>query len=105
MQEAGGSNPLVPTRYNKTLPLWWGFVVFGLGYGVEPPDRLTGLALVDKDKGIVGYCLYDKDERSIYDMAVLPEYRTDKNASSRKLFAEVIKKIKEIDGEWVNEQK
>ncbi len=23
-------NPLVPTRYNKTLPLWWGFVVFGL---------------------------------------------------------------------------
>ena len=67
---------------------------------LQSPERLTGLALVDKDKGIVGYCLYDKDERSIYDMAVLPEYRTDKNASSHKLFAEVIKKIKEIGGEW-----
>ena len=70
---------------------------------LQSPERLTGLALVDKDKGIVGYCLYDKDERSIYDMAVLPEYRTDKNASSHKLFAEVIKKIKEIGGEWTAE--
>ncbi len=31
MQEVGGSNPLVPTRYNKTLPLRRGFVVFGFG--------------------------------------------------------------------------
>ena len=67
---------------------------------LQSPERLTGLALVDKDQGVVGYCLYDKDERSIYDMAVLPEYRTDKNASSRKLFAETIKKVKEIGGEW-----
>lgn len=67
---------------------------------LQSPDRLTGLALVDKDKGVVGYCLYDKDERYISDMAVLPEYRTDENASSRKLFAEVIKKVKEIGGEW-----
>lgn len=67
---------------------------------LQSPERLTGLALVDKDKGVVGYCLYDKDERSIYDMAVLPEYRKDKNASSRKLFVETLKKIKEIGGEW-----
>lgn len=67
---------------------------------LQSPKRLTGLALVDKDKGVVGYCLYDKDERSIYDMAVLPEYRTDKNASSGKLFTETIKKVKEIGGEW-----
>ena len=31
VQEVGGSNPLVPTRYNKTLPLRQGFVVFGFG--------------------------------------------------------------------------
>jgi hypothetical protein len=67
---------------------------------LQSPERLTGLALVDKDKGVVGYCLYDKDERYISDMAVLPEYRTDKNASSRKLFAQTIKKVKEIGGEW-----
>ena len=33
-------------------------------------------------------------------VAEWPEYRTDKNASSRKLFAETIKKVREIGGEW-----
>ena len=61
---------------------------------------LTGLTLVEEFKGVVGYCLYDKDERYISDMAVLPEYRTDKNASSRRLMAEMIKRVKEIGGEW-----
>lgn len=70
---------------------------------LQRPDNMDGLVLVDNDKGIVGYCLYDKDEKSIYDMAVLPEYRTDENASSRKLFAEVVRKIKEIGGEWKGE--
>ena len=66
----------------------------------EAGEKLTGLALVDEIKGVVGYCLYDKDERYISDMAVLPEYRTDKNASSRRLMAEMIKRVKEIGGEW-----
>ena len=63
-------------------------------------DRLSGLVLVDEIKGAVGYCLYDEEEKYISDMAVLPEYRKDKNASSQKLMAEMIKKIKEIGGEW-----
>ncbi|MDO4162298.1 MAG: hypothetical protein Q4D80_04775 [Pseudomonadota bacterium] len=67
---------------------------------LQSPDRLQGLALVDADKGIVGYCLYDKEEKSVYDMAVLPKYRTDKNASSKKLFGELIRRIREIGGEW-----
>jgi ribosomal protein S18 acetylase RimI-like enzyme len=66
----------------------------------EAGEKLTGLVLVDEFKGVVGYCLYDKDERYISDMAVLPEYRTDKNASSRRLMAEMIKRVKEIGGEW-----
>ena len=64
------------------------------------PDRPSGLALVDEYKGVVGYCLYDKDEKHIYDMAVLPEYRKDKNASSGKLFAETMRRVKELGGEW-----
>ena len=67
---------------------------------LQKPERLSGLALVDAQKGVVGYCLYDKAEKEIYDMAVLPEYRTDKNASSRKLFGELIRRIKDMDGEW-----
>ena len=63
-------------------------------------DRLTGLALVDEDKGIVGYCLYNEEERYISDMAVLPEYRKDKNASSKKLLAEMIRRVNEIGGKW-----
>ncbi|MBO5441517.1 MAG: hypothetical protein J6A09_03000, partial [Alphaproteobacteria bacterium] len=64
------------------------------------PDRPSGLALVDEYKGVVGYCLYDKDKKHIYDMAVLPEYRKDKNASSGKLFAETMRRVKELGGEW-----
>ena len=55
----------------------------------EAGDRLTGLALVDEDKGVVGYCLYNEKERYISDMAVLPEYRKDKNASSKRLLTEI----------------
>ena len=33
-------------------------------------------------------------------MAVLPEYRTDKNASSRRLLGEMVRKVREIGGEW-----
>ena len=67
---------------------------------LQAPKDMSGLVLVDSDKGVVGYCLYDKDEKSIYDMAVLPEYRTDKNASSKKMFSELIKRIRNIGGEW-----
>ncbi len=71
--------------------------------GLQIPNEPSGLVLVDKDKGVVGYCLYDKNERSVYDMAVLPEYRKDKNASSGKLFAETVREIKKLGGEWTAE--
>ena len=71
--------------------------------GLQIPDEPSGLVLVDKDKGVVGYCLYDKEEKSVYDMAVLPEYRKDKNASSGKLFAETVREIKKLGGEWTAE--
>ena len=67
---------------------------------LQAPEKMSGLALVDVDKGVVGYCLYDKEEKSIYDMAVLPEYRTDKNASSKKLFGELIRRVRDMGGEW-----
>ena len=67
---------------------------------LQVPDRLSGQAIVDEEKGIVGYCLYDKEEKELYDMAVLPEYRTDQNASSRKLLAEVIREVRKTGGEW-----
>ena len=38
-------------------------------------------------------------------MAVLPEYRTDKNASSRKLFAEMMRVINKEGGEWSAEMR
>ena len=67
---------------------------------LQAPEKMSGLVLVDADKGVVGYCLYDKKEKSIYDMAVLPEYRTDKNASSKKLFGELIRRVRDMGGEW-----
>lgn len=67
---------------------------------LQTPDHVEGLVLVDEAKGIVGYCLYDSKEKDIYDMAVLPEYRKDKNGSSLKLLGETIKKVKEFGGEW-----
>ena len=64
-----------------------------------PTEDPQGLLL--KDKGVVvGYAVWSEKEHSIYDMAVLPEYRKDKNASSLKLLNEVVKKIKSIGGEW-----
>ena len=71
--------------------------------GLQIPNEPSGLVLIDKDKGVVGYCLYDKEEKSVYDMAVLPEYRKDKNASSGKLFAETVREIKKLGGEWTAE--
>lgn len=70
---------------------------------LQVPQCMAGFVLVDANKGIVGYCLYDKEEKSVYDMAVLPEYRTDKNASSKKLFGSLIKRIRDIGGEWTAE--
>lgn len=67
---------------------------------LQVPDKMSGLVIEDKEKGVVGYCLYDKEAKEIYDMAVLPEYRTDKNASSQKLFAELMRVIKQEGGEW-----
>ena len=67
---------------------------------LQTPDHVEGLVLVDEARGIVGYCLYDSKEKDIYDMAVLPEYRKDKNGSSLKLLGETIKKVKEFGGEW-----
>ena len=70
---------------------------------LQQPENLAGKVLVDKNKGVVGYCLWDEQEKSVYDMAVLPEYRKDKNASSAKLFLEAQKEIRKIGGEWTAE--
>jgi hypothetical protein len=67
---------------------------------LQIPQRLSGKVLVDKDKGVVGYMLYDEKEKHVYDMAVLPQYRTDKNKSSFKLSLEVMKDLREKGGEW-----
>ncbi|MBO7097021.1 MAG: hypothetical protein J6W11_00065, partial [Alphaproteobacteria bacterium] len=63
-------------------------------------DHLDGFVIEDREKGVVGHILYDKEKKEIYDMAVLPEYCTDQNASSRKLFAEMIKEVKNEGGQW-----
>lgn len=67
---------------------------------LQAPDNMAGFVIEDREKGVVGYCLYDKEEKSIYDMAVLPEYRTDKNASYKKLFAEMMCTINKEGGKW-----
>jgi hypothetical protein len=72
---------------------------------LQAPDNMSGFVIEDREKGVVGYCLYNKEEKSIYDMAVLPEYRKDKNASSRKLFAEMIRVIHKDGGEWSAEMR
>ena len=64
-----------------------------------PSEDAQGLLLKDKGK-VVGYVIWSEKEHSIYDMAVLPEYRKDKNASSLKLLYESVKKIRAIGGEW-----
>lgn len=64
-----------------------------------PESDPQGLLLKDKDV-VVGYVVWSEKEHSIYDMAVLPEYRKDKNASSLKLLNEMVKKVKSIGGEW-----
>ena len=72
---------------------------------LQPPEDMAGFVIEDREKGVVGYCLYDAKEKSIYDMAVLPEYRTDKNASSKKLFAEMMRVIREDGGKWSAEMR
>ena len=73
---------------------------------LERPDNdedLAGLVIEDREKGVVGYCLYEKigeDAYYISDTAVLPEYRSDKNASSKKLFAEMMRCVRKKDGTW-----
>lgn len=72
---------------------------------LQAPDNMAGFVIEDREKGVVGYCLYDKEEKSIYDMAVLPEYRTDKNASSKKLFTEMMRTINKEGGQWSAEMR
>ncbi len=72
---------------------------------LQAPENMAGFVVEDREKGVVGYCLYDKEKKSIYDMAVLPEYRKDKNASSRKLFAEMMRVINKEGGEWSAEMR
>lgn len=67
-----------------------------------PEQDPQGLVLKDRGR-VVGYALWSEQEHSIYDMAVLPEYRKDKNFSSLKLLNAVVKKIKAIGGEWTAE--
>lgn len=65
-----------------------------------PDEDFNGFVLVDKYKGVQGYVLYDKQEKHIYDAAVMPNYRKDKNGSSLKLLGEMVKECKKIGGEW-----
>lgn len=70
---------------------------------LQMPENASGKVAVDYFKGVVGYCLYDKEEKSVYDMAVLKAYRTDKNATSSKLFLSVMEDIRKEGGEWTAE--
>ena len=67
-----------------------------------PSEDAQGLVLKDKGK-VVGYVVWSEKEHSVYDMAVLPEYRKDKNSSSFKLLNETVKRLKKIGGEWTAE--
>lgn len=67
---------------------------------LQVPENMSGFVIEDYQKGVVGYVLYDKEKKEIYDMAVLPEYRTDKNASSAKLLFEMMKVVKNEGGRW-----
>ena len=74
----------------------------------EREEDLAGFVIEDREKGVVGYCLYQQlndDEYYIPDTAVLPEYRTDKNASSKKLFAEMMRCVREKGGTWYAEMR
>lgn len=64
-----------------------------------PDEDPQGLVLKDQGK-VVGYVIWSEKEHSIYDMAVLPQYRKDKNGSSFKLLNETVRRIKKIGGEW-----
>ena len=72
---------------------------------LQMPDDMSGFVIEDREKGVVGYCLFDKAKKEIYDMAVLPEYRKDKNASSSKLFAEMMRVVSKEGGEWSAEMR
>lgn len=67
---------------------------------LQVPDKdAQGLVLRDKGR-IVGYVLWSEEEHSIYDMAVLPQYRKDKNASSFKLLNEMARRVRQMGGKW-----
>ena len=67
---------------------------------LQVPKNMSGFVIEDYNQGVVGYVLYNKEEKEIYDMAVLPKYRTDKNASSGKLLLEMLKEVKKEGGTW-----
>ena len=67
---------------------------------LDIPTDAQGLVLEDSKIGSVGYCLYDKEKKEIYDMVVLPAYRKDKNASSSKLLLEMMKIVQKKGGRW-----
>lgn len=72
------------------------------------PEDMAGFVIEDREKGVVGYCLYEKkgdNEYYISDTAVLEEYRSDKNASSKKLFAEMMRCVREKGGAWYAEMR
>ena len=71
-----------------------------------PEENPQGMVLVSRKGDLLGYCLWDDDEKHIYDMAVLP----DKNGSrgrgeSGKLMAEVVRYVRAQGGKWTAEMK
>jgi GNAT superfamily N-acetyltransferase len=72
----------------------------GNQYVSLPDENPRFLVIKDIEKGVVGYVVYSDEEKAITDMAVLPEYRRDKNGTSKKLLDAMITHVSEEGGEW-----
>lgn len=78
---------------------------------LEIPENEPRAMLLKDEKKVVGYILWTEDEKNtnsknehitnwIYDLAVLPEYRTGQKAGSAVLLSAMMKHVAEVGGEW-----
>lgn len=58
--------------------------------------HIDGLALVNAADGVVGYCLCDNENKTIREVALLPEYGEEQT----KLLLETVKYTKAREGQW-----
>lgn len=68
-----------------------------LPIGVTSNDH-SGLVIEDRTKGVVGYCLYNEKEKTVYDIAVLEDHQ--KTKASRDLIQTLVDVIKKEGGQW-----